>query len=171
MVGDDAILITYEDTLNLIRHTVWRYIRQHERPDSDFPKLFEWAQLTWFQAYYRYDPRRGDFSTWIVWQIWGRLLANARKEHRDYVRQQRPPRDQRIPQPGWAVIDSLDELTDNGRRLLLLIADNLDQLEKELPLTSPRRALRRLYRWLREEQGWTRTAIQEAFTDMKTLFA
>lgn len=164
--------VIYEHTKNLIREIVWDHMKSQHRRASDFDEIFSRAHLHFMRAYTEYDPTVGELSTWLWITISLRLKNDDRKERNEHERKLRELRNPRPTQKrrlGWRITDMMDELHEDGRNLLLVVRQSLPDIEALVRGCGPHLALKRLYRFLLREKGWSRRQILSAFIQVRDM--
>lgn len=160
----------YSNTHRLIKKLVWKHIRKTGRSKDDFAELLGAANLYWVMAYASYDPSAAKFTTWLYIQIQCRL-SNYERLEMNYRKKKTSPRDtsKDFFKPGWAIVDVLDGLSEETRSLLLLLKKELPTILQLIENCDQRKATRRLFKYLRQEQQWTIPEINTSFREMREL--
>lgn len=75
----DGMTETYYDVVDLIRHTVHGFMRQHGSRWGTYDELFARANYDFVEACRSYDNGRGSsFSTWCRWVVLKGMLEHQR---------------------------------------------------------------------------------------------
>jgi DNA-directed RNA polymerase specialized sigma24 family protein len=161
-----AINTTYSDCVNLLRDTVWGFVRRNQIKPHEFEEMMAEANMLFMKAYRSYEPNNGtQFSTWLCIIVWDGLFQTVRRQFRWYknCRQSRP-----MPkkQDGQEHIDLMDEMSQDAKQLFLLFKETPEDL---LQLIGGRKPRKVLFEHLNSE-GWSRKQIQTAWRDLREIF-
>lgn len=156
--------VRYESCVDLIRDTVWEFIRHNKLPHREYEELFSQSNLYFVLACESYDPDKSKFNTWIYIQIWDRLLKELARTCAAYQKLYFPRPRPIISYMQPPNIDIIDELSSDGLALLILLRNG----ELATILTEHRSSLRTVSKFLRE-CGWSRIEIRRAFKEIATL--
>jgi RNA polymerase sigma factor (sigma-70 family) len=167
-------MLNIENHLNLIRKIVWGYVKSS--PGIDFDDLFSEACLECLEYKDKYDPERGNESTFIWQVVNGRLINLLGKkgpqttEYSDEIlfiesRTSCSPEEQLIAEEEWRGI--LNALSPKSKEICSLV---LDRTSPYLPTDKPKTCRGILIKELRK-QGWGWTDIWDGFREIKQTLA
>jgi DNA-directed RNA polymerase specialized sigma24 family protein len=170
--------VLYEQNVNLLRKTVWDFMRHLNIHPRNFDELFSQSNLYFMLAVTSYDENISKFSTWLHTQVWGRLLTENIRVQREWeslksfddIREHNNPHDE----PGCFVtifadfrnIDWNDELSKDAKCLIRLVYRG--GIDFDEMLKYKRSGLRRMFKYLRGH-GWSRRRIHVCFKNLKRL--
>lgn len=159
----------YTETLDVLRKSVWNYMRRTGKPDRDFDEWLSKAHAHFMEAVIKFDERSGTaLTSWIYLIVYNGLFNDERAEAKHLTNKTRPPRIRpaSLSRP-WEV---LEDLQRNGLRLLFLFIEAPHEIEKLLTHKDPLRRRKRLFKYLHETHGWTRAETAASFRDIRKLF-
>ncbi len=164
-----AIEETYNDCESLIYHLVWKYIRLHRCGDSDeFDEILSRAHEHFMDAYVTCnDAMSPHFSNWVWARIWLGLLLDDNKNAR--WNKNASERLRLLPRKlhGVELVDFLDSLNEDARNLMLLYKSCPEDFKKIFKSRMPRK---RLSTYLKEKHAWTMEQVQNAISNLLSIF-
>jgi hypothetical protein len=129
------------------------------------------AECYWafMKAANKWDPQRGKFSTYVYFLCQCRLKSLSMDQYRSMAeasfedtRQTEPVE----PEPSPTLAALREELKGDARTVLELLMEVPKELYEEGPL-SLHGIASRLFRYLKEEQHWTRRRFKQAWQEVK----
>lgn len=173
----DEMAVQYEGCIMLLRRTVWDFISYTGLPKHEYDEQFSKANLYFMLACKSYDSDKSKFSTWVVIQVWGRLLKDLSKTRfqknktngNNLLSFNETIADTRYPtarRPNRRFIEMVDELGSDGLALLMLVRSG--ELDIERLLKGHRNGVKTVFRFLRE-RGWSRVEIHRSFKEIARL--
>lgn len=162
----------YEECLGDMRKVIWDHMRAFNVHPSQFEEMLSRAHIHFMDAYNKYDWDRDTqvkFSTWVHKILYNGLKNDRRYEERHRRNGERPPRPCPCNMSSKALVELLDSLSEDGKRLVLIFRQNQDDLEKIL---RPNRAFTTglLIRRFLKNHGWSSMEIRNAIRNFTHVY-
>jgi hypothetical protein len=164
----DAVGEAWEDLQNEIKRTVFLFCRKHRQ---DFDSAMTDAGLFFVEAFHKYDPSRGDFSTWICYSIWKGLKEDVRTFAR---RQNHTPmegigdRDFMEKKKPFDLQEFFENLSADGRIMAGIVLDPPAKILGMVKRKNFRKgSMLSSIRYYLEGMGWTPDRIRETFEEVQ----
>ena len=167
MTSEETIA-KYESCIMLIRQIVWDFISHTGLPKSEYEELFSQANLYFMLACTTYKPDKAKFSTWVVIQVWNRLMKELYQTQAALDKLNDPRNRPPIAHSNRRFVEIVDELGSDGLALLMLVRSG--ELDIEGLLKGHSNGLKTVFRFLREDRGWSRAEIHRSFKEIARLF-
>jgi len=167
LLKKDALTETYYDMENLINDTVWRFCNRY---GGDFEEWKAEANLTFVRAFNTHKRSKAQFSTWLRFCVWKRLLDYYTALQKQSPKTIRIERDLSLEnfeskkRYSFSSLELLDGLQEDTKTLINLIWN----LPHDLPISngdSPCHTKIALKNYLRDA-GWTLKRIKESFEEI-----
>jgi len=151
-----------------IYQMVWHFIEKKQLSKREFDDLLGQANLFFMVAAHRYiNKDKAKFTTWLYWQIWGRLTFHHENELRELEKIHKPR--ERVDKPSGSIrppIDWWDELSTDSRILIGYVCTGELDLSKAIKRTRP--SIKVVFRFLRD-LGWSRKRINKCLRNIGKL--
>jgi len=159
------------DDLNLIRKIAWSYTRS---TGMEFEELLSEACLAYLEAEPKYNPQRGQKSTFMYHTITNRLNNITQKEQRrnskesstddweNFNLQMLSPEDKLTAKERWREI--LGKLSPEAKLICELVK------ELNLPTEKPKHC-KTVIKTALKKAGWSGYKIQKTFHELKEVFS
>lgn len=159
-----------EDNLDLIRKVTWSFVKKH--PGLEFDDLFSEASIACLEAEHKYDPDRGDKSTFIWRVVSNRLtkllsqdvryheteMLHSRVEYADEVSPS--PEQELMKEERWA--EMVDSMSVEAQSICELAIHG----EEYLPVDKPKKCRGQIIQMLRDS-GWSWSRIWSGLAEVK----
>ena len=165
-----TITDTHEQFIPLIRQIAARFCKRYR---TEFDETYAQANYWFCRAYHTFNASRGEFPRRIQFYLWNRMLDGiqvAAERNRLHPRC-------KLPADLEANSNEFDrellesELTRDGRVVIRLLlntpADLLTAIRSDSK-PGPASIRRSLYRYLREQLGWSALEVVQTFDDIRS---
>lgn len=159
----------YEQHIDLIRKTIWEFMRRCGIPAREFDELFSQSNLYFMLATESYVGGRCKFSTWLRTQVWLRLMAEHKKQRRKSGNVSITSIEEPVYKRSSADFKNIDwrlEMSRDAKCLFRLVRRG--GLDTDVMTKHRRNGLKMLFVFLREH-GWSRKRIHFCFKNLRIL--
>jgi len=164
----NAITETYNDMQSLISNVVWKFYKKY---GGDFEEWKAEANLIFIKAYNTHKKNKGQFSTWLYFCVWKRLLDYSREIHKQVPINYGECRNEDTiknledrKNHSFSSLEFLDGVGEDAKTLIYLIWN----FPHDLPISkgnNPCHMKVALRNYLRDA-GWTGKRIKETFKEI-----
>lgn len=161
----------YIQNQDLIKSIVWNFMRSCGKNPNHFDEYFSQAELFFMEAMNNFDDDLSKLSTWLSIQIRLRLMRRSITDTRRRRMDGEILRLFPYNSLNTSLIEILDEISIDGKNLILLYRSgemDLEEIYKGKFSSNNRK--RPMFRFLKQ-RGWTRKQIINSFRDIEKIFS
>jgi len=166
-ISQDAITETYADIEKMIFHMAWKAVNMF---GGDWDDYFSIANEAFIDAYNSFDPDQTQFTTWLWWNVRGRILHSMNKTKMDQMTTNIGDDVEMIDLAEREHFDFqrfYDELSIGAKRVVMLVIDSpWDLAEIAFSNDGPECIRSGMFKQLRR-MGWTVAMICDAFVEVR----